>query len=69
MVTGDIIDNVVAVGLPAKILSNWEEFMERHKSNMKSVYMVKNTLGEKVCGCKKRIQQRHEIGRTGGHVD
>ena len=69
-VTGDIPDNVVAAGSPARVLCSLEEFIEKHKSNMKNahVYGEEYTL-RKCMSMSKRIQQRQEIGKTGGYVD
>lgn len=69
-VTSDIPNNVVAVGSPARVLCSLDEFMGKHKGNMKNthVYGEEYTLRKNI-SMLRRIQQRNEIGKTGGYVD
>lgn len=69
-VTHDIPDNVVAVGTPAKIISNLDDFIEKHKKAMKivPVYGEEYTLRKDI-SMSKKMQQREELKAQGGYVD
>lgn len=69
-VTSNIPDNVVVAGSPARVLCSLEEFIGKHKDKIKSshVYGEEYTLRKDI-SMSKRIQQRNDIGTTGGYVD
>lgn len=69
-VTKDIPDNVVAAGNPAKKICTLEEYIERHKENMKNVpvygegYTLRGALTEV-----KKLQMIEELNGKMGYVD
>lgn len=69
-VTKDIPDNVVAAGSPAKVICSLEEYLERHKKNMKEVpvygedYTLRGNLTED-----KKTQMIQELDDKIGYVD
>lgn len=69
-VTKDIPDNVVAAGNPAKVICSLDEYLERHKDNMKkvSVYGEDYTLRGNLTDDKK-LQMIKELDKRIGYVD
>lgn len=66
----DIPDNVVAAGNPAKVICSLEEYLERHKENMKDgpVYGESYTLRGNLTEDKKN-QMIQELDNKIGYVD
>lgn len=69
-VTKDIPDNVVATGNPAQIICTLEEYLERHKENMKNapIYGEDYTLRGNLTEAKKQ-QMINELQRGIGYID
>lgn len=69
-VTKDIPDNVVAAGNPAKVICSIEEYLNRHKENMKTVpiYGEEYTLRGDLTEVKKQ-QMIQELESKIGYVD
>lgn len=69
-ISKDIPDNVVAAGNPAKVICSLEEYLERHKENMKEgpVYEENYTLRGNLTEDKKN-QMIQELDNKIGYVD
>ena len=69
-VSKDIPDNVVAVGNPARVICSLEEYLERHRENMKEVpvYGVDYTLRGNLTEERKQ-QMIDELDNKIGYVD
>lgn len=69
-VAKDIPDNVVVAGNPAKIICSIEEYLDKHKTNMKTapVYGEEYTLRQNVTEEKKK-QMIVELEKGVGYID
>lgn len=69
-VTKDIPDNVVAAGNPARVLSTLEEYLKRHRENMKQAviynedYTLRGNLTEE-----KKQQMIEDLQHGMGYID
>ena len=69
IVTHDIADGMVAVGSPARVICETEEYLQKEKERMKTcpVYDEEFTMRGGITE-EMKIKQREEISKTGGFV-
>ena len=70
VVTSDIPDNSVAVGIPARVISSLDDYLNKEKSRMENapVYGEGFTLRGNV-SMEKRMQQKQELDGKIGYID
>lgn len=70
VVTSDIPDNSVVVGVPAKIISSYDEYMSKEKNRMSNlpVYKINYTVNGGVTDDMKRSMKNELLKARGGFI-